>query len=315
MTIERWGAFSVVDHADAKKLATEVLLYDRLLIPTPMDCDRERWIKKKWDPEGLEKRLQQLGEIAIPAAWDLDRQKDWETKFAALMEDVQDINTAYEMTRRVLVDQARTYRPKGVSSIEVYSAYQSESDFKQLDDRATIPEKTSELNFMVAQRICIPDEEQPEEALKRAIGLLDKSRFLKRRQRFYDWQHNILSRGILPEDAVQELEQLVREYNEVIKKSSRFHRFETVVLSGVLGAAALATFAGIAPAAFAGIGIGALKGAQVVTIGNAAIGAILQVANHFKKRGGPDDDKLSDMSGAMFHQVEEETGWKFRTED
>jgi uncharacterized membrane protein len=45
MSIERWGAFSVVDHKDARKLAADVLLYDRLVLPTPMDWDRERWVK------------------------------------------------------------------------------------------------------------------------------------------------------------------------------------------------------------------------------------------------------------------------------
>lgn len=35
MSIERWGAFSVVDHKDARKLAADVLLYDRLVLPAP----------------------------------------------------------------------------------------------------------------------------------------------------------------------------------------------------------------------------------------------------------------------------------------
>ena len=51
MSIERWGAYSVVDHKDARKLAADVLLYDRLVLPTPPDQDRERWVKNKWDPE------------------------------------------------------------------------------------------------------------------------------------------------------------------------------------------------------------------------------------------------------------------------
>ena len=56
MNIERWGAFSVIDHKDDRKLATEVLIYDRLLIPTPMHWDLERWEKEEWDPKGLAAR-------------------------------------------------------------------------------------------------------------------------------------------------------------------------------------------------------------------------------------------------------------------
>ena len=77
MNIQRWGAFSVVDHKDARALAADVLLYDRLVLPTPADWDMERWVRNKWDPEGLKLRMKQLGELAIPATWDLDRQKQW----------------------------------------------------------------------------------------------------------------------------------------------------------------------------------------------------------------------------------------------
>jgi len=47
MTIERWGAFSVVDHKDARKFAADVLVYDRLLLPIPVDSDREHWRDEK----------------------------------------------------------------------------------------------------------------------------------------------------------------------------------------------------------------------------------------------------------------------------
>ena len=84
MDVERWGAFSVVDHRNARRLAADVLLYDRLVMPTPVDWDRERWYKEGWDPEGLERRLEQLGDLAIPATWDVDRQKQWSEKFQCI---------------------------------------------------------------------------------------------------------------------------------------------------------------------------------------------------------------------------------------
>ncbi len=80
MTIKRWGAFSVLDHKNDRQLATEVLLYDNLLIPTPPDGDQQRWIDQDWDPQGLKGKIKELGDIAIPAAWNQDRQKDWADK-------------------------------------------------------------------------------------------------------------------------------------------------------------------------------------------------------------------------------------------
>ena len=315
MNIERWGAFSVVDHKDARKLAADVLLYNRLLFPTPMDWGRPRWVLKGWDPDGLEKRIAEVGgDIVIRADWDLDRQKDWSAKFDALRSDQQDINSAFGRTRRVLVDQGRNYRPKGVEAIEVFAAYQSEADFQQLDYRASEAGQTSELNFLIAARLSIPDEQDPEECLKRALDLAHQQKFRARRRNFHNWQHDILSRGQIPQDAVGELTKLVGEFNEATETTGRSYRVETVVLVGLLATAALTTLAGIDPAAFSEIGVGALKGAQVMAIGGATTGALVQIARHIGGQRDPDADSLTDVSGAMFHQIEKETGWRLRTE-
>jgi hypothetical protein len=311
MSIQRWGAFSVVDHKDARKLAADVLLYDRLILPTPPDWDRERWVKEGWDPEGLNLRIKQLGELAIPAIWDLDRQKQWAAKFYALREDAQDMSAALHQTRRVLAEHGRDYRPGGVGAIEVIAAYQSESDFDDLETGSPDRSAASEIDFLIAQRLAIPNSKAPEESLNRALQLCSNDTFINRRKRFHDWQRQILSQGILPKDAATELDQLVREFNEAVRKKKGSFRVETVMLVGGMSAAALAAVAGAAPAAVAAVGIGALKGAQVVSIGNAAIGAILQVVRHIRSRKAPDDG-VRDFSGAMFHQIEEELGWRFR---
>jgi hypothetical protein len=176
MTIERWGAFSVIDHKDYQKLATEVLIYDRLLVPMPMDWDLERWEKEEWDPEGLKLKLEGLGDIAIPANWDQDRQKDWAERFNSLREDQKDINAALEMTRRVLIDQGRNYRPEGVDLVEVFSAYQSESDFRELDPAASaddrVRNKIARTNFLLSHRLAVPQEQDETENLKPASSPL-----------------------------------------------------------------------------------------------------------------------------------------------
>jgi hypothetical protein len=313
MSIERWGAFSVVDHKDARKLAAEVLLYDRLVLPTPPEWDRERWVEKKWDPEGLERRIAQLGDVAIPATWDLDRQKEWQEKFHSLREDAQDMNSALHMTRRVLAEHGRDYRPPGVGAVEVIAAYQSEADFVDLDPGSPQRSKESELDFLIARRLTIPENEDPEYALERALELRGDATFNKRRRRFYEWERRILSTGFLPEDAADELVQLVSEYNDAVRKSMGSFRVETAMLVGGLSFAALAAVAGLAPELFAGIGIGTLKGVQVVSFGNAAAGAILQIARHVRSYKAP-DAKAGDFSGAMFHQIEDELGWRLRAD-
>lgn len=313
MSIERWGAFSVVDHKDARKLAADVLLYDRLVLPTPPDWDRNRWVEKEWDPDGLEQRIVQLGNAAIAATWDLERQKQWQEKFHALQEDARDMNAALHMTRRVLAEHGRDYRPTGVGAVEVVAAYQSEADFNELDPHGSLASAGSMLDFLITQRLAIPEDEDQEHALKRSLELRGDSTFIKRRRRFHDWQRNILSNGVLPADAAEELVQLVSEYNDAVRKSKGSFRMETVMLVGGLSFAALAAVAGVAPALVASVGIGALKGAQVVSIGNAAVGAVLQIARHLRGRKEPDAN-TGDFSGAMFHQIEDELGWRLRAD-
>ena len=313
MSIERWGAFSVVDHRDARKLAADVLLYDRLVLPAPPDWDRERWLKNKWDPEGLDRRLKQLGDRAIAATWDLERQKQWEEKFTALRNDARDINAALHITRRVLAEHGRDYRPSGVAAVEVISAYQSEDDFVELGPGNPERSANSMLDFLIAQRLVVPEDEDPERALERALELCEDGTYIRRRKRFHEWQRQILSHGILPADAAAELSQLVREYNESVKKVKGSFRVETAMLVGGLSVAALAAFAGVAPTMVAAIGIGALKGAQVVSIGNAALGAVLQITRHVRNRKEPDAG-ARDFSGAMFHQIEADLGWHLRAD-
>ena len=204
-----------------------------------------------------------------------------------------------------------------MSAIEVLAAYQSEADFEHLDSRATDTERanarSAEFNFLVANQILIPNEEDAEESLKRAIGLLGESKFVERRRRFHEWQRFIQSQGITPGDAADELRNLVSQYNEAVTSSGRSYRTETAILLGALSVTALATTASIVPAAFAAVGIGVLKGAQVISIGTAASSGILQIARHIRGRRDPDAATLNDMSGAMFHQMEKETGWTLRT--
>jgi len=313
MSIERWGAFSVVDHKDARKLAADVLLYDRLVLPAPMGGDRDRWEKNKWDPKGLDQRITQLKDVAIRAVWDLERQKQWEEKFHQLREDARDINAALQMTRRVLAEHGRDYRPAGVAGVEVIAAYQSEADFVELDASSGPSSAQSELDFLITQRLAIPENDDPEHSLQRALDLLGDDTFIKRRRRFHEWERRIFSTGVLAADAADELVQLVAEYNEAVRKSKGSFRVETVMLVGGLSVAAAATVAGLAPAVFAGIGIGALTGVQVVSIGNAAVGAVLQIARHIRGKKEPDSNS-GDYSGAMFHQIEEDLGWKLRAD-
>jgi len=58
--------------------------------------------------------------------------------------------------------------------------------------------------------------------------------------------------------------------------------------------------------------LGPLQGAQAVQIGGFATDAVLQIARHVAGRKVPDEAEIKDVSGAMFHQIEQELSWALR---
>lgn len=45
-----WGVYSVRAHMNPRALAREILLYDRLVLPTPKDkTEADRWDHQGWD--------------------------------------------------------------------------------------------------------------------------------------------------------------------------------------------------------------------------------------------------------------------------
>ena len=48
---QRWAAFSVRAHRDLPALASDVLLYDRLILPVPEDdAEYDRWVNRTGSP-------------------------------------------------------------------------------------------------------------------------------------------------------------------------------------------------------------------------------------------------------------------------
>jgi hypothetical protein len=109
--MERWGAFSVVDHKDPIRLAIELLLYDRIAVPTPADDhgnDWARWQRNKWQPQALMNVVDRLRPHGLveEVKWDLDREKAWRAKFEKAKSQIDAVNV--EIRRGI---QGRTDAP------------------------------------------------------------------------------------------------------------------------------------------------------------------------------------------------------------
>jgi len=90
MTIERWGSLSVADHKDITGLITNVLLYDRLVMPMFTDCgDRDEeayWKDMGWNRELQLSRRKQLDGLIVEIAWDKNRRKAYSDRCTAAIQ-------------------------------------------------------------------------------------------------------------------------------------------------------------------------------------------------------------------------------------
>ena len=122
MSRERWGTFSVIDHKNPATLVPEVLLYDRLVLPVPPNEDeRKRWTDRGWAPDVLDRRLEQLGPLAVTASWShAERQRAieaWEQHMKTVRSDAEQIvreikeKAPYQMTRMVLANDKPVVLP------------------------------------------------------------------------------------------------------------------------------------------------------------------------------------------------------------
>lgn len=227
MARERWGTFSVIDHRNVGALVPEILLYDRLVIPTPYDPysnfdDSARWEANGWDPQGLQRRLDQLGDLAIKKAWNQQRQEAFRTKFAELKQTQAEVDP-YRVTPWILAQELPQSQP-GLSTPIVVAAYSSEADFKR-DFTLILGSKEFEatyLGVLLVQRLAFPIVKPDDEnTLKKTIDLAKNPHFSQKRRNLYAWQENIINQGSTAKEAMGELEELIDAYNQEIKKVYR----------------------------------------------------------------------------------------------
>jgi hypothetical protein len=64
-----WGCYSVADHLAPRAFVADLLLYDRLLIPTPAPETLDR-SEERWDPGRQARLLEILGPFAERVEWD-----------------------------------------------------------------------------------------------------------------------------------------------------------------------------------------------------------------------------------------------------
>jgi hypothetical protein len=263
----RWGTFSVQAHLDLRRLITDVLLYDALVFPTPVDdADVERWNEKEWNPELLALRINQLGDAAFATPWDAGLRATWSKEFEQHAREFPDDPTlAFDLTAAVMAAQsfARLVGPQddrvgevaadpperypvfaardararvkaGGAALELVAAFQDVRQARRvagaIGDDATRPlYPLPDEGVRLRLELAVP-EDADEDTFHRALDVIGDDDFRAARRRLWSWEEQI-SADRLDEAAIRlALDALVADYNAAVARHVRKTRQQSVFL-------------------------------------------------------------------------------------
>jgi hypothetical protein len=253
----------VIAHNDLASLIPEILLYDRLVFPIPTDDDdRKRWEKNHWNPDQLDQRILELGDLAHPTPWTRELRDEWQTRWDRLKQLGSDTKgLAMNLTPHVLVVSA-VWNDRIPPPIMI-AAYQDKdtavADFALIEARSPAERRREELDRKVSalfeRRLEMPIAEEPQQAYEKAIELAHNADYQHARRSLFEWEDRRVEAEWPTQAAIKELEGLVSEHDALIKRTfrqtwkRRFFRAVEIVAPPVIEAADLVPLLGLAAGA------------------------------------------------------------------
>lgn len=277
MARQRWGSFSVRDHLHTRALATDVLLYDRLIFPVPPKRDEKAldyWRTKGWDPDFLQSRLMQLKGLTRTYRWGRKQHEMFKNRFPRIRAhfDLENMakrargELAYEATRMMIAEDRAKIVPDGTDA-DVVVAYQSRRKFgtdfmlRQRGDRE------ARLGYLLTFMVHVPAIGNEDANLETALGIARDHRFQRKRRALYGWQESVLAKSRGDRVDLEEFQDLVEAYNAEVKahvKSTR-RRFGFMLATMGLGLAEAEGITDLAGEALELIGFATTTGAPIET--------------------------------------------------
>jgi len=239
---QRWAAFSVRAHRDLASLAADILLYDRIILPVPEDDpERDRWIRKQWNPDDIALRVVQSAGRIIPVPWTAQLRDEWQNRWDQLRNFGEEV--AYGLTGAVYAsyppawneiaaglqpDQVPERKPAILAGYQSADEAKAELGLMPLQSTQQLRPKPSNtmpggrpVDLVVALHIrrlvYEPDVADPEEAFLVAVKLVETDRFQRARRNLFDWEDKLYVDGWGPEEVEQELPGLEEEYRDAVR--------------------------------------------------------------------------------------------------
>ena len=101
-----WGSTRL--HLDVEAVALGVMLFDRIVLPTPSDvAEADRWDALGWDTQAHADMIVRLGTLVHFAPWDERLRGDWRAEWERAREiGAESRDLAYSLTPRVIAQSA-----------------------------------------------------------------------------------------------------------------------------------------------------------------------------------------------------------------
>ena len=257
---ERWGVLSVRDHLTEAPLVTEVLLYDRLVIPVPPDDAPPEKFWDEFDPELQTRCLEILGKktddtdgLALTVPWDHNKRARFTNKMstaAALATQQRSPDQTYyidpfKMTRDLIRDEFKPALPKGTSRAWAVAAFSSIQAYETTAVAIGREARKQRLAAQIAHCFLTPTSPDPDQQLlQRAVDLSASDSFRRKRSKLYAWQESVLADDLSDDKAIEELEVRLKQYNAAVAKTFKDAQYKfayTVIPIGMALAGAIAS--------------------------------------------------------------------------
>jgi hypothetical protein len=325
MSQQRWATFSVRAHTFGNAMVSEVLLYDRLVMPQPPPGDKvahDEWAGNGWAPERLNAVIDCLEELAQPVPWDDQARAVWAEHYKAAQD-----NNPFDVTSSVIAGRM-VYIPNlppDVSWVRFVAAYTTRRDFEQgspltvgevMEVEQVEPDRRGQLGMLLAHEFLAPEGGDPDsqvtaplsneekDRLVSAVKLARDSEFQEHRRFLYDWQERVIEERLSNEAALAEMRCHLSAYNSMVESAMKRVRKEYLHTLVEAATAGVATAGSAAGAVFSLVVPPVAVAAGVVTVASAAqtANSVVKLVTFDRK---PKLDPRTHMPAAMFHDANE----------
>lgn len=246
MSDELWATYSVKDHLNARALAADIMLFDRLVFPVPEKGqirgrpdkpgpvewtenpeEWKRWVQKGWDPDHQKELLELLRPVIRMVEWDSAAPDHLQYRSEAAKLAAHDLpDYAFHATRTVLTRDLPAY-VTGVAGLG--PAYRTVEEIERglgiNGPRAKRILPGGSLPTVLAWEFYAPDPDDdrlsPEELLRETVAFVTgDDEFRKRRTAFVEWQQRFLREGATDRESIDRAVEKMRALLSDAKKAS-----------------------------------------------------------------------------------------------